>query len=286
VCAVGTVSVVDVVRPAASLAPVLDAVAAAARAAGRDPAGVCVSKGTHRGGEEVLYTRAEVVAGVSDYIRLNALTDPADPTRVVLDPTLTDALYRNAKKTAAGYPTGVSKQEASAQALSQCAPWHIVRCGDTSVGHPGVVVPIEIVVKALQGGKKHMTFVRNCQACARARAVARLWVVRGGAVALLPSVQLFGIDATEFAKDSSKLYACSASTQPSETHPDMEVCAGCCSARPPVLLWSAPLCLCARSRTSSQDAQIQGDVGDDVAERLAEVYKVPKKYINLKKSKR
>lgn len=161
----------DVVRPAASLAPVLDAVAAAARAAGRDPAGVCVSKGTHRGGEEVLYTRAEVVAGVSDYIRMNALTDPADPTRVVLDPTLTDALYRNAKKTAAGYPTGVSKQEASAQALSQCAPWHIVRCGDTSVGHPGVVVPIEIVVKALQGGKKHMTFVRNCQARARGCAV-------------------------------------------------------------------------------------------------------------------
>lgn len=199
-CAVGTLDILDVVRPAASLAPVLDAVADAARAAGREPPGYRVTKGSRRGGEEVLYTRAEVAAGVAEYVRLRGLGDPGDATRVVLDAALADALFRGAKKGAAGggHPRDVSKQEAVAAALAQCAPWHIVRCGDVAIGHAGVVEAIEVVVKALQGGKKHMTFVRNCQ--------------------------LFGIDAADFARDSSKLYACSASTQASESHSDMEVC--------------------------------------------------------------
>lgn len=237
--AVGVAEVLDVLRPSAALASLLEVVWGAAVAAGREPAGIRAQKATKRGGEELLllFTRAEIVYAIGEYVRFRGLTDPADATCVVPDEALVGALFSKSKmESRSGCTKTISKQEIALQALKQCAPWHIVRCADSVVAHAGAVEPIEVVVKDLQGGKKHMTFVRNCEVCGSATCAA-----------VVTALQRFGIDAAEFAREASKLYSCSASTQPSEEHAELEVR---CVAMQRTLLAATTMCRtgCTNSR--------------------------------------
>lgn len=41
-----------------------------------------------------------------------------------------------------------------------------------------------------------------------------------------------------------------------------------------------------RNAPLAQDAQIQGDVGEEVVDRLVREFRIPKRYVSLKKAKR
>ncbi|GJP32236.1 hypothetical protein CLOM_g16830 [Closterium sp. NIES-68] len=88
------------------------------------------------------------------YITLHSLTKPSDPSKVILDATLCDALYKGAIKKGTAYPTECHKREVGPTLVRRMQAHHRVERGGRSVVRKGGLVPVQILVERRQGNKK------------------------------------------------------------------------------------------------------------------------------------
>ncbi|CAI5954842.1 unnamed protein product, partial [Closterium sp. NIES-64] len=85
-----------------------------------------------------------------------ALTKPSDPSIVILDAPLCDALYKGAIKKGATYPTECHKRELGPTIVKRIQAHHRVERASIgkSIVRKGGLVPVQILVERRQGNKK------------------------------------------------------------------------------------------------------------------------------------
>ncbi|CAI5492694.1 unnamed protein product [Closterium sp. Naga37s-1] len=88
------------------------------------------------------------------YISLHSLTKPSDPSIVILDAPLCDALYKGAIKKGAAYPTECHKRDVGPTIVKRMQAHHRVERAGKSVVRKGGLVPVQILVERRQGNKK------------------------------------------------------------------------------------------------------------------------------------
>ncbi|CAI5530194.1 unnamed protein product, partial [Closterium sp. Naga37s-1] len=88
------------------------------------------------------------------YISLHSLTKPSDPSVVILDAPLCDALYKGAIKKGAAYPTECHKRDVGPTIVKRIQAHHRVERAGKSVVRKGGLVPVQILVERRQGNKK------------------------------------------------------------------------------------------------------------------------------------
>ncbi|CAI5979914.1 unnamed protein product [Closterium sp. NIES-65] len=89
-----------------------------------------------------------------NYISLHSLTKPSDPSIVILDAPLCDALYKGAIKKGAAYPTECHKRDVGPTLVRRMQAHHRVERAGKSVVRKGGLVPVQILVERRQGNKK------------------------------------------------------------------------------------------------------------------------------------
>eukprot|EP01023_Acetabularia_acetabulum_P045671 TRINITY_DN4640_c0_g1_i3.p1 TRINITY_DN4640_c0_g1~~TRINITY_DN4640_c0_g1_i3.p1 ORF type:complete len:602 (+),score=116.35 TRINITY_DN4640_c0_g1_i3:61-1866(+) len=102
-----------------------------------------------------LYTQKEAGEIAFGYIQANELDQKiADPRRVLLDPVMTDALFRGLMKKGVLFPTIIEKAELRQQFLKRMLPQWRIRRGGAEIIKKGVLQPIQISLEKRQGNKK------------------------------------------------------------------------------------------------------------------------------------
>ncbi|CAI5497857.1 unnamed protein product [Closterium sp. Naga37s-1] len=91
-----------------------------------------------------------------NYISLHSLTKPSDPSIVILDAPLCDALYKGAIKKGAAYPTECHKRDVGPTIVKRMQAHHRVERASIgkSIVRKGGLVPVHILVERRQGNKK------------------------------------------------------------------------------------------------------------------------------------
>ncbi|CAI5495938.1 unnamed protein product [Closterium sp. Naga37s-1] len=100
------------------------------------------------------YSPSAVHNAALSYISLHSLSEPSDPSIVVLDATLCDALYKGAIKKGATHPAQCPKRDIGPMLLQQMQAQHRVERGGRSVERKGELQPVEILVRGRQGSRK------------------------------------------------------------------------------------------------------------------------------------
>ncbi|CAI5988307.1 unnamed protein product, partial [Closterium sp. NIES-65] len=100
------------------------------------------------------YSPSAVHNAALSYISLHSLSEPSDPSIVVLDATLCDALYKGAIKKGATYPAQCLKRDIGPMLLQQMQAQHRVERGGRSVERKGELEPVEIFVRGRQGSRR------------------------------------------------------------------------------------------------------------------------------------
>jgi len=140
------------------------------------------------GNSTAYYNIAEVKDILWKYIAKNQLQHPTERSKVKLNPTLCDTIYKKSKGETGAYPAEVEKQDLLERFLDQLQPYHVVDTGDEeSTVKKGTLKPIQIMVEHRQG-KKYVTKVTGMES--------------------------FGIDADTLANDLKTLMAASTSISP------------------------------------------------------------------------
>eukprot|EP01024_Parvocaulis_polyphysoides_P026900 TRINITY_DN2446_c0_g3_i3.p1 TRINITY_DN2446_c0_g3~~TRINITY_DN2446_c0_g3_i3.p1 ORF type:complete len:304 (+),score=50.91 TRINITY_DN2446_c0_g3_i3:47-958(+) len=102
-----------------------------------------------------LYSQKEAAEVAFNYIQQNELDKKIDdPRRVLLDPTMCDALFRGLMKKGEIYPTDIEKAELRQQFLKRMLPQWRIRRGDIEVVKKKGLQPIQISLEKRQGNKK------------------------------------------------------------------------------------------------------------------------------------
>jgi translation initiation factor 2D len=82
------------------------------------------------------------------------LVKPTDKTKVILDVTLCDALYKGAIKKGSAYPTEIHKKDLGSTFLNRMQVHHKVSRGTQEVIRKGAIRTIQIMTERRQGNKK------------------------------------------------------------------------------------------------------------------------------------
>lgn len=101
-----------------------------------------------------LYTFSEACDVVFNYIEKENLVKPTAKSIVVLDPTLSDALFKGAIKKGTTYPTEIHKKDLGSTFVNRMQAHHVVTRGSQSVVRKGALKTIQIVTERRQGNKK------------------------------------------------------------------------------------------------------------------------------------
>lgn len=101
-----------------------------------------------------LYTFSEACDVVFNYIEKENLVKPTAKSIVVLDPTLSDALFKGAIKKGTTYPTEIHKKDLGSTFVNRMQAHHVVSRGSQSVVRKGALKTIQIVTERRQGNKK------------------------------------------------------------------------------------------------------------------------------------
>lgn len=100
------------------------------------------------------FTASEASQVVFAYVEAENLVKPGDKTRVMLNATLCDALYKGTVKKGSTYPTEILKAELGAAFVSRMQANHRVVRGGNSVVRKGVLKSVQILTERRQGNKK------------------------------------------------------------------------------------------------------------------------------------
>ncbi|CAI5509517.1 unnamed protein product [Closterium sp. Naga37s-1] len=128
-----TTTVEEVFKPSLHVSPVFESV-------GLDP--------------HAFYSPSAVHSAAICYISLHSLLEPSDPSIVVLDATLYDALYKGAIKKGATYPAQCPKRDIGPMLLQRMQAQHRVERAGRSVERKGELEPVEIFVRGRQGSRR------------------------------------------------------------------------------------------------------------------------------------
>lgn len=201
----------DWFKPTKETLPVF-AAAVEAGTPGLEGVQITSRRGRAGGLDNSLFTGEQVRNAALAYMKLANMTDPTEPSKVVLDPILTDALFKGAVKKGDRYPTHVTKKQVVQLLAKRCQGWHSVEQGGEVNYSKGAVVPIEIEVKKVRG--RNTTFVRNSS--------------------------VYGLSAKEMGKVAQHAFQCSTTVQPNSHKPTEEetVIQGDCSKKLGALLAS------------------------------------------------
>uniref|UniRef100_A0A0D9VH44 SUI1 domain-containing protein n=1 Tax=Leersia perrieri TaxID=77586 RepID=A0A0D9VH44_9ORYZ len=131
------------------------------------------------------YSPSEASDIVFRYIEKENLVKPTDKTKVILDATLCDALYKGAIKKGSAYPSEIHKRDLGSTFLNRMQIHHRVARGNEEVIRKGAIRTIQIMTERRQGNKK---------------------------MTRLSGLECFLMDADSLASELQKKFACSTTT--------------------------------------------------------------------------
>ncbi|KAK3154368.1 hypothetical protein QOZ80_2BG0189630 [Eleusine coracana subsp. coracana] len=134
---------------------------------------------------EKYYSGSEASDVVFRYVEKENLVKPTDKSKVILDVTLCDALYKGAIKKGSAYPTEIHKKDLGSTFLNRMQVHHRVSRGNEVVVRKGAIRTLQIMTERRQGNKK---------------------------MTRLSGVESFLMDPDSLASELQKKFACSTTT--------------------------------------------------------------------------